>query len=571
MSVDPVVTRRFIESLSTLLEDHLATWKSSLADVKSEIENILTSASEKIPAQAKPLFPEDLVGMMLEDILPPPAPPAPPERIVERVVEQIQVPGAPDWTALRTSLAAIESAGTQVDVLTRFLTQAREHASRVALLVLRNDRLTGWKALGFDATGGHDEATKAVAMAADLDPFAAEVFKRERSILAVPPDESSPLRRGLGGRPPARTLLVPMVIRDRLAGVLLADEMPGDDGKLNEAALEVLTFVTGLSVDLLAARKKIPSPTLTPQGETVPRHTPILDIGATLRAPALSFPLPEPEPLPPAPMPPGGPRTEPQEGTDPGVAAKRKVRDAELALRALEESASYKKAAAPTPPPSPIARPAPRGTSIEELEAAARAIPLPKPLPPPAAAPAPQPPLTPLPTGEVTLAFEHLKSGAEPAPRAPIAPVPPPPPSFEPPRPAPPPPLRESPAPTSIPTPAAAPEALAGGGAQPLSAPAGFVPRVRLAKQDDTQRAIEDAKRLARLLVSEIKLYNERKVEEGRAAGDLYERLKDDIQRSRQVYEERTPDTVRASTDFFRDELVRILADGRAEALGPMA
>jgi hypothetical protein len=96
----------------------------------------------------------------------------------------------------------------------------------------------------------------------------------------------------------------------------------------------------------------------------------------------------------------------------------------------------------------------------------------------------------------------------------------------------------------------------------------GFVPRSRAAAADNPQRALDDARRLARLLISEIKLYNEKKVEDGRAAQDLYERLKDDIERSRQVYDERTPTNVRQDTNFFHDELVRILADGRVEALG---
>jgi hypothetical protein len=98
----------------------------------------------------------------------------------------------------------------------------------------------------------------------------------------------------------------------------------------------------------------------------------------------------------------------------------------------------------------------------------------------------------------------------------------------------------------------------------------GFVPRGRAGVADGPQRSLDDARRLARLLISEIKLYNEKKVDEGRAAGDLYERLRDDIERSRQVYDERTPEHIRRENDFFRDELVRILADGRAESLGPM-
>jgi hypothetical protein len=78
----------------------------------------------------------------------------------------------------------------------------------------------------------------------------------------------------------------------------------------------------------------------------------------------------------------------------------------------------------------------------------------------------------------------------------------------------------------------------------------------------------EEARRFARLLVSEIKLYNERAVLEGREHSNLYERLRDDIDRSRQMYEERIPQDVRSSTNFFYEELVLILADGRPEVLG---
>ena len=88
-----------------------------------------------------------------------------------------------------------------------------------------------------------------------------------------------------------------------------------------------------------------------------------------------------------------------------------------------------------------------------------------------------------------------------------------------------------------------------------------------LAPQDDAERRAE-AKRFAELLVSEIKLYNERAVEEGRAEGNLYKKLKQEIDLTRQVYEQRIPASVREGNDYLREELVRILADGRPEALG---
>ncbi len=78
----------------------------------------------------------------------------------------------------------------------------------------------------------------------------------------------------------------------------------------------------------------------------------------------------------------------------------------------------------------------------------------------------------------------------------------------------------------------------------------------------------EEAKRLARLLISEIKLYNEEQVLEGRRNRDLYHRLKEDIDRSRQIYDERVDPAVRSGSDFFHQELVRSLAGGDPRALG---
>lgn len=84
--------------------------------------------------------------------------------------------------------------------------------------------------------------------------------------------------------------------------------------------------------------------------------------------------------------------------------------------------------------------------------------------------------------------------------------------------------------------------------------------------EDEAQQ--EEARRFARLLVSEIKLYNEEQVEHGRESADLYHRLKEDIDRSREMFDKRISAEVREKQDYFTDELVRILADGNADLLG---
>ncbi|HXG63868.1 MAG TPA: hypothetical protein VNO70_02105 [Blastocatellia bacterium] len=89
-----------------------------------------------------------------------------------------------------------------------------------------------------------------------------------------------------------------------------------------------------------------------------------------------------------------------------------------------------------------------------------------------------------------------------------------------------------------------------------------------LSVSDEEQKQHNDARRFARLLVSEIKLYNEQKVSDGRRNKDLYDRLKEDIDRSRQMYEKRVTPSVAAKFDYFYDELVNTLAEGDPSKLG---
>jgi hypothetical protein len=77
------------------------------------------------------------------------------------------------------------------------------------------------------------------------------------------------------------------------------------------------------------------------------------------------------------------------------------------------------------------------------------------------------------------------------------------------------------------------------------------------------------AQRFARLLMDEIKLYNQAKVAEGRKHKDLYDRLKEDIDKSRSTYQKRYGNTVAASADYFSSELIRSLAEDDVSLLGP--
>jgi len=76
------------------------------------------------------------------------------------------------------------------------------------------------------------------------------------------------------------------------------------------------------------------------------------------------------------------------------------------------------------------------------------------------------------------------------------------------------------------------------------------------------------AQRFARLLVDEIKLYNQAKVAEGRKNKDMYDRLREDIEKSRGTFQKRYGNSVAAGADYFSQELVRSLAADDSSVMG---
>jgi hypothetical protein len=434
--------------------------RSSIEDVRQAVDQQLKAALQSVQADVNSItfLPQiqKAVGELEESLTAavPPAPAAPP------------APSGPDASKVKRAVQMVERGKSQVDVLNALLDQCLEFGSRAALLILRGETFSGWKGVGFTAAGGNDEMVKRFNAAPGLLPELDRVLRDERVVTW----DGANLSTRLGVPASSRAILVPMVIKDKVAAAVYVDAVETDAAKLDPASIELLVFTTGLLVDTLALRKKTPSPSLSDEGLDETRAMP-----------------------------------------------------------------------APAPPPPVAAAPPPRPTP-----------PPPAPPPPPAAPPA-------APAGSETVSFSasqirEMMAGAgaaanieTPAPR-PAAPPPPPPP----------------------PPAAAAPAAAAD--ERPTTQ---YIPPAGIGRggafggpQTEDAKKHDEARRFARLLVSEIKLYNEAKVDQGRKNRDLYERLKEDIDRSRQMYDERISDDVRKTSNYFYEELVRILADGNAEALG---
>jgi hypothetical protein len=436
------------------IEKMVSEMRSSIEDVREVVDQQLKAAQQSIQADVNSI-----------NVLP---------QIKKSIgeLEQALKPAAPaagaDASRVKKAIQAVEQGKSQVDILNALLEQAIEFGSRAALLILRGETFSGWKGVGFSKHGGNDEMVKRFNAAPGLIPELDRVLRNEHVVIWDGANLSS--RLGVSGS--VKAVLVPMVIKDKVAAAVYVDAIQADVGRLDAASLELLVFTTGLLIDTLAIRKKIPSPSLTePAGQKVAAPRPVTASGTT--------------PLPAMP----------------------KSSETTVAI----SSSQIREAMAAATPAAPTPRPVP-----------APAVPKPAPAPPPKPAAAPA-------AAAKASSFATTVVPAVEMPKATTG---------------------EERASTQYVPPAGVTRAGSGG-----------------APSSDTKKH-DEARRFARLLVSEIKLYNEGKVEQGRKNKDLYERLKEDIDRSRQMYDERIPEDVRKASNYFYDELVRILADGDAGVLG---
>lgn len=94
------------------------------------------------------------------------------------------------------------------------------------------------------------------------------------------------------------------------------------------------------------------------------------------------------------------------------------------------------------------------------------------------------------------------------------------------------------------------------------------IPKRKGSLPDKSERAKLDARRFAKLLVAEIRLYNPHEVEMGKQNNDIYERLTKEIERAKKIYESRVGKDNGELSEYFYEELLNTLAEGDPKKLG---
>ena len=477
-----------------------------------------------------------------------------------------QAAPAPEFDKLRDAINEISSKASQSEILKLLVDHAAHFAPRGAFFIVKNEKFVGWRAFG---EGAVDEDTvRSIQFPMSADTVVSRSISTLGTAAAGPSThaEDDVFLQALGFGSPDRMYAIPLVARGRGVAVLYADY--GSDGiSLNPEALETLVRVAGLTVELGAAAVQ---PAAAPQ--------------PVAQAPAPAYQEPSVE--------------EPAE-----VSAVSEIESAADEYRGVQEfEHADVQAPAEVEPPVPVeaveetVSPEEETAEVEpDREPEAQFEPVAEEVSPDTGFALVEE--TPEPAeeqfagavevveesisvdrfGEVVVERAEEVTYFEPVAEQTAEPAP----VF-----AEPVPVEEyvpveqvDEFPEVIEEPVRAPEPVEAmnGSAVPVevvSAPAARTKyrdrnvELPIDVPEEERRLHNDARRFARLLVSEIKLYNEQKVAEGRERGDLYDRLREAIDRSRDMYDKRVQQPVADKFDYFHFELVSSLADGEDVRLG---
>src|SRR5688572_26441549 len=170
--------------------------------------------------------------------------------------ESSRAKASSDMAIVKAAIAEINEQESQADILKVLVNRAASFAPRVAFFVIKGDQVSGWRGRGFEGTVG-DRAIQQVSFSLSSDTVVNEAARSLATWSGGPGShaEDHMLLNRLGEEPPQRIVAIPLNVRKRAVAVLYADSAGLDSESINLEALETLTGVSGMAVELLSVSK----------------------------------------------------------------------------------------------------------------------------------------------------------------------------------------------------------------------------------------------------------------------------------------------------------------------------
>ncbi|HXE90608.1 MAG TPA: hypothetical protein VNK82_06550 [Terriglobales bacterium] len=238
-------------------------------EVRSIVERVISEALEAHVSELR----REVAERVLQEI----------EALLQAAPGESTTPGGAPTDVLNSAIATIQDVSSQSDILRTLLDGAARFAGRVALFVIRGGTATGWQGRGF----ANDDAIKGTS----VDPsrgLAARAMQDRMPAAAAAAEFSSNFVASFGNPADGNAVVLPLVVKDKVAALLYADVGTGADGRIDPSALHVLVRSTGHWLELLSLRKTAGA------SEAAPAEAP-----EAPPPPSVAAPPPPPPPPPP--------------------------------------------------------------------------------------------------------------------------------------------------------------------------------------------------------------------------------------------------------------------------------
>ncbi len=243
---------------------------------------------------------QEMVGRVVSQVLESQFP-ALRDELVRRVLEELQpnleAPAQPSPRHLLQAISAVRQASGQKEILAALLDGARQFSSRAALFVVRGASVMGWQGRGFSSP----DDVKSFTLEASTG-LCARVLDEKAPVRGTAQDLDVAFTSTFGAPQNERVILLPLLLKEKVAAVLYADGGTEGDGQLDDAALEMLVTSSGLWLEIVALRRATASqdsaePVTAP---VAPTEAPAVESAPPAPAPAVAAiaePVTEPQPV----------------------------------------------------------------------------------------------------------------------------------------------------------------------------------------------------------------------------------------------------------------------------------
>ncbi len=174
--------------------------------------------------------------------------------IVRRAVEVLELmapaPGSSPSDLLNAASATIHDSGTQAEILRHLLEGEARFAGRVALFVVKGATVNGWQGIGFD----DNDAIKGLSLNTGSGLVGKAI--QGRNPAGGTTQEFDPgFIAAMKAPADDQCLVLPLVVKDKVAAVIYADGGTAQGGTLDASGLQALTRFAAVWLELTAMRK----------------------------------------------------------------------------------------------------------------------------------------------------------------------------------------------------------------------------------------------------------------------------------------------------------------------------